>query len=274
MTQPLVTVIVPAYNHERWINRCLVSIFDQTYDSLQILVIDDGSTDGSRAEIEKTIAECSTRHVDFFSKKNEGLCATLNLGISRAKGKYVEIIASDDEWLPDKTSAQVAFLEHHEDIGLVFSDAIFLNFDRQLDRTWSSYKPVLRKIFKNGQAKGDVSEKVLIDTFIPALTVMMRKSVLDAVGPYDSRLPYEDDDMWYRISRISSIGYIDKALAKYRIHGSNISSNSIFMLRGYFATIRKHISSPPPEQETPEGFFPGRPRGDKPREKQSEETRL
>lgn len=110
MEKPLVTVIVPAYNHENYIEDCLKSIVTQSYDNMQIIVFNDGSKDKTDFVIEKIIEE-NKRKIEYVSKENEGLCKTLNKGLAMAKKEYVLTIASDDIWLPNKIKEQVNFFE-------------------------------------------------------------------------------------------------------------------------------------------------------------------
>ncbi len=242
---PLVSVIVPAYNHEKYISRSLQSIVDQNYQNIEIIIIDDGSKDRTTERIQEFISHNSASCVVFVKKENEGVCRTLNLGISLAKGDYIAFLASDDVYLPEKTTKQVEFLETNLAVSMVFSDAYFLNFEENTGELWSNYKSGISKYFRNGIQNCDMYDLLLTHPIIPALTVMVRKAVLDRVGQFDVKLVYEDDDMWFRIALDGAVGYIDEPLALYRMHDTNISNNSFFMLRGIFSTIRKHFKIGP-----------------------------
>lgn len=108
MTNPLVTIIVPCYNHQRFIADCLESIVAQAYSPLQVIVIDDGSSDKS-AEIARTLSK--QYGFEFFEQSNQGLIATINRGLSLAKGKYYCVFASDDVMTLGRLKIQVEFLE-------------------------------------------------------------------------------------------------------------------------------------------------------------------
>lgn len=244
-SEPLISVIVPAYNHEDYVTECLESLAAQTYPNMEVLVIDDGSKDGTKATIE-TFLQVTNRPVfSFVSRPNAGLCATLNEGLSKAKGDYIAFIASDDIWLPEKLSRQILYMEENPGTGLVFSDAYIMRGTKQTNEKWTDYKRMLRNFFYQGRALPGVYERLMIYTFIPALTVILRKSVLDTVGYFDERLAYEDDDMWLRFARKTDLAFIDEPLATYRMHATNISNSKYFMLKGYAQTIRKHLGEEP-----------------------------
>ena len=152
MNRPLVSVIVPEYNQEKYIEECLNSVVNQTYENLQIIVFNDGSKDQTGLKIEQFL-KTQNRKIEYISKENEGLCKTLNRGLRMTKGEYVAIIASDDMWLANKIEEQVRFLEENKNIGLVCSDALFLKGNTKTEGRYSDYKPKLNKYFKNEERK-------------------------------------------------------------------------------------------------------------------------
>ena len=112
---PLVSVVVPCYNHERYVKECIQSIIDQSYKNIELIVIDDGSKDASVAVIEGLRGACEERFTrfEFSARENRGLCNTLNQALDWCQGEYFAAIASDDQWLPFKTEKQVEYLEEH-----------------------------------------------------------------------------------------------------------------------------------------------------------------
>lgn len=244
MKNPLVTVIVPAYNHEKYIEDCLKSIVEQTYDNMQIIVLNDGSKDRTGIVIERFIGN-QKRKIEYISKENEGLCKTLNKALRQSKGEYIAIIASDDIWLPNKIEEQVKFLEENKNIGLVCTDAYFFKDSEKTDIKYSDYKPRLKKYFKNSIQNVNIYESLLTENLILAVTVMIRKECFDKVGLFDESLKYEDYDMWLRISKYYPIGYLDNALAYYRMHDTNVSNNVSFMLTGALQAIVKQFKEKP-----------------------------
>lgn len=238
--ETLVSIIIPAYNHEKYIEAALQSIAKQTYKNIETVVIDDGSTDGTAKKIREFITSNPEMQIFFLSKKNEGVCQTLNIGIDHARGEYLCFLASDDIFLPKKIASQVEFLEQNLAIGMVFSDAIFLRFNEKSNTKWSDYKPGIKSLFRNGIQNVNMYRILITRAIIPALTVMVRRSVIEEIGKFDNNLSYEDDDMWLRISERYPIAYIDEPLALYRMHGNNVSNNSKFMIKGMLETVSKH----------------------------------
>lgn len=237
---PLVSVIIPAYNHEKYVTDCLRSVAGQSYENLELIVLNDGSTDNTEILIKMFMEESSLTNIQFISKTNEGVCKTLNKGLELATGKYVTFLASDDMWEPEKLKKQVEFMERNSNIGLVFADAWFLKYTERTNIKWSDYKTNLDKYFKNGIQNTNMYFLLLTRPIIPALTVMVRKQILDEIGGFDEKLVYEDFDMWLRVAQKYPIGYIDMPLALYRVHDKNISNNALFMMKGLFQTIKKH----------------------------------
>jgi glycosyltransferase involved in cell wall biosynthesis len=236
---------MPAFNHERYIGEALQSVGEQTYRNIELIVIDDGSTDGTPGVIEAYIEKNSGRKIRYVSKANEGVCRTLNLGLGMATGDYVAILASDDVWLPERLARQLEFMENNRHVGMVFADAWFIDYTRRTYARWSDYKPEIRNLFKNGIQESDLYARMLTQPLIPALTVLVRRSVLLEVGFFDDSLAYEDHDLWLRIAMKYPLGYIDSPLACYRLHGTNISNDTVFMLRGMWQTVRKHLKTGP-----------------------------
>ena len=197
---PLVSVIIPAYNLNMYIEEALKSVINQAYDNIELIVIDDGSTDCTPAIIENYIKNNPDKNIRFIRKENEGVCKTMNLGLSMAAGEYIAFLASDDLWLEDRLSRQLEFMEKNLNVGMVFSDAWFLQHHTKTDIKWSDYKPEIRKYFKNCIQNTNIYTLLLTQAIIPALTVMIRRNVFTEVGFFDENLIYEDDDMWLRIA--------------------------------------------------------------------------
>lgn len=123
-----VTVVIPSYNHERFVVLAIRSVLDQTFNDYQIIITDDGSTDNSVREIQKVVDS----RISFFPlSENIGACAALNLAIGRAKSDYIAILNSDDLFVPEKLARQVDYLDQHPEIGAVFSAAQFIDEDGQ-----------------------------------------------------------------------------------------------------------------------------------------------
>src|ERR1700749_3925493 len=121
-----VSVVVPSYNHAPFVAETLRSVFRQTHAPARLLVIDDGSRDGSREAIEKTLRDCPFP-CELVARENRGLCATLNEGLSKTAGEYFAYLGSDDLWLPDFLAARVALLEERARAVLAYGHAFIIN---------------------------------------------------------------------------------------------------------------------------------------------------
>ncbi len=216
---PLVTVIAICYNHARFVVECLESIRRQTYPNIELIIADDCSTDDSveriRAWVDQHGVDC---HV-LLHDQNQGLCRTLNECLSLASGKYVAAVSTDDLWFAEKTTNQVAIMEAvPETVAVVYSDAYVIDEtgcrlpDRYLESRWGFDIP-----------EGDVFPVLLrFWCFIPAMTTLIRRSSLEAVGPYDESLVMEDVDMWLRLARRYHFVFDPTITASYRMVPSSL----------------------------------------------------
>ena len=205
---PLITVIVLCYNHEPFIEECLQSILNQTYQNIEVIVVDDFSNDESR---ERMLAfSHNKRYIKWiFNKNNIGNCRSFNQALKIAKGKYIIDLSTDDVLKPYKIEEQVKKFEESNRIGVVFSDAEYID----------EYSNWLGIFYKKNQRipEGNIYEDVLKMSFIMPSSMMIRKSILDKLGGYDENLSYEDYDFWVRSSRIYEYAYVPQILVQQRI---------------------------------------------------------
>jgi len=243
---PLVTVIAVCFNHGRFVTECLESIRRQSLTDWQLIVVDDCSTDNSVAAIRAWIDSTGTPCEFIAHERNIGLCRTLNEAVTRASGRYICIVATDDLWTHDKLARQVeAFEGASPRTGVVFSDSYTMSEDGSLlpRKLCDYYRGKWEQI-----PEGDVFEFLLEDCFVPAPTAMMRRSVFDAIGRYDESLDYEDWDMWLRIARSFEFVFIDEPLAYYRIVSTSMQSmilnrRTVAKHRTQFLIFAKHVGS-------------------------------
>lgn len=209
---PLVSVILPCYNHEKYVVQAIESILNQTYSNIELIVIDDGSSDNSAGVIEELLV---SHKFIFLKRMNKGVCRTLNEGIRLATGKYISLCASDDWYHCKKISTQVQYLEEHQEFALCYSNLYEVEGDSIIKRK------------SNYANNGDLFDLIFLRKLIlPGLTSLIRKDVFSAAGLYDENLHFEDWDMWLRLSDKFRIGYQDKELAYYRIHPNNSHKNT------------------------------------------------
>ncbi|MGW8159261.1 MAG: glycosyltransferase family 2 protein [Desulfoprunum sp.] len=204
---PLVSVIVPSYNHEQFIEQCIDSILNQSYKNYELIVIDDGSSDNSRFILNDLQKKYG---FTLVLQENMGLPRTLNKGIQEfARGTFITFCASDDYWLPGKLEKQVFFMEQYPDIPMCFGKAYVVDEDSN----------VMQKstILKNRKLKGGyIFKDLLLINFHPPVNYLFRRKIFDELGYYKENIFTEDLYMNLCISNKYKIGYIDDYLICYR----------------------------------------------------------
>jgi alpha-1,3-rhamnosyltransferase len=234
MTNPLVSVIIPSYNHERYVEECLYSILLQDYSNFEVIIIDDGSKDNTALVIEG-IAE---KHGNVTFLKNElnlGLTATLNKALKHnVRGKYIIQIASDDKFFEGRIRKQVEFMERHPEFGMAYAKAYYM------DENSTPLEEV--KILKKS---GWLFDDLFLAKFnMPAYTCIYKAEVFEEVGYYDEGAFIEDSEIWYKISKKYQIGFIDTYVAYYRRHNSNMSKRHLELYRDTFRRLEKYKDEP------------------------------
>lgn len=220
---PLVSIIAICYNQAKYAIETLDSILSQTYPNIQLIIIDDCSTDNSVEVIEKWIEEKKVVCEFVRHAENWGVTRTCNDGLRRVKGKYYQVIACDDVLKSYKIERQVIIFEKNDALALLYSDVNLI--DQNSKRVKKSF--LMQNRHFPDMPQGKVFTELLINNFIPAPSLLIRYSVINYVGAYDENLPYEDYDMLLRICRDNSIGYMHETLVKYRILNGQLSEESI-----------------------------------------------
>lgn len=216
---PAVTVIALCFNHARFLHECLESIAAQTFQAFQLIVTDDRSTDGSADLIAAWIRDRRPDAEFIRHEQNRGLCPTLNEAVALARGEFISIIATDDAWEPDKLESQLAAMrDAGEGVAVVYSDAT--RMDEQGQRLLPDF--IEAHAPESARPSGAIFTALAERNFIPAMSNLIRRSALTAVGGYDERLSYEDYDMWLRLADRFEFLYVPGALARYRIVGTSI----------------------------------------------------
>ncbi len=215
---PKVSIIIPTYNRTQYLGKTLSSIFQQTFQDFEIIVIDDGSPS------DENLILCQTyKKVSYIKINNSGGPAKpRNIGIKQAKGKYIAFVDDDDLWLPTKLEKQVAILEQNPDFGLVHSCC------EVIDENGILQNQIIGRSGTPDVKHGDVSMRMIGNWTVMMPTPLVRKEVIDQVGFFDEIMPAAGEDMeyWSRCSFETKFYYLDEPLALYRIHKTNISSNS------------------------------------------------
>jgi glycosyltransferase involved in cell wall biosynthesis len=214
---PQVSVIIPCYNREKYIAATVESVFAQTWPNIELIVVDDGCTDGSR-----TILQFYGQRLVLLEhpgRVNRGQSASINLGLRHCRGDYVAILDSDDLFAPEKIERQVRYLEDHPEIGLVYANG------KAIDEKGRELHPILFRDHKPPAGPETVLENCTFNLPSNSLT---RRSVYDMAGMFDESLrSAQDHDMAIRIAEVAKVGYINECLWFYRRHAGSISHTKI-----------------------------------------------
>ena len=211
-SMPLVSVVIPAYNAEAFLDKALDSVLAQTYRNLEVIVMDDGSMDQT--------ANIALRRegVRCVSKPNGGLSSARNEGIRQARGEYIAYLDADDYWYKEKIAKQVALMEENRDIGFCSTAARVESPSGEFLNIWpcpATHPPLLELLFQqNGAVAGSGS------------SVMVRKNLQMEVGFFDESLrSLEDIDMWMRLSAATGYACIPEALTIIQKRPESMSRN-------------------------------------------------
>ena len=206
---PLVSVLMPVYNGEKYLKEAIDSILNQTYNNFEFIIINDGSTDRSEEII---LSFSDSRIVYVKNPENYRLIKTLNLGFSMAKGRYIARMDADDVSHPDRLLIQVDFLDHNQDYGLVGTGVNLLNSDKK------------QLLYHTDHA----SLKFALAFYCPFIhpSIMIRRDVLEGMDVvFDNQyLHAEDCELWTRLAFKTKMANIPEYLLDYRIHDAQISS--------------------------------------------------
>jgi len=223
--KPLVSIITPTYNHEKYITECIQSAQAQTYVNWEMIIVDDGSMDNTYSIAKESAAIDPRVHV--FTQKNIGifrLSETYNFALSQAKGKYIAVLEGDDVWLPEKLELQVEELETDEQIVMSFGQAFSSTTDLSTNYGLTDYSTKSLEVLHNNPI-GSATKELLFSNHIVALTVLIRRSTLDRIGGFKQshQLPLVDVTTWIELSLCGKFSYIQKPLGKWRFYPNQIT---------------------------------------------------
>lgn len=217
MSIPLVSVIIPCYNREEYIKQTINSVLEQTYKKIEIIVIDDGSTDNTREILDSYGNQIQV--LEHPNRQNKGQSAAINLGIKKSFGKYIAILDSDDYWDPTKIEKQIDFLNLNPKYGVVYANGF------QVDANGKNKS----KIFDTNHVQTNNPEDILLNSYfnIPS-NALIKKDIFKKAGYFDERLrSAQDHDMAIRLSEVSKIVYLNETLWYYRRHDDSQSGKHI-----------------------------------------------
>ena len=228
MKYPLVSIIVPCYNHEKYVLGALNSVLDDTYPNKEIVVINDGSTDNSNNVINQWIAEHEAiASIKYINRENRGLCKTLNELLRASEGKYLLPLASDDALYGNTIAERVLILEENEKNGklVLISDALVIDENNIITKQSSM------AINNGNKLKYQTDNGILEEMISQPSTVgpisLINKLIYNKIGYYPEDLPAEDWFFYQRAASIKAILFFDKVVSLYRVHSGNTSVGNI-----------------------------------------------
>jgi alpha-1,3-rhamnosyltransferase len=237
-----VAVVVPSYNHAPYVAATLRSVFAQTRPPARLLVIDDGSRDGSARVVEEVLKDCPFP-CELVARANRGLCATLNEGLAETEGAYFAYLGSDDLWLPGFLEARVSLLEERRGAVLAYGHAYVIDgggavTDCTLD--WARY------------AEGDARAMLLEETYAPmSPTVLYRRAAVERHG-WNESARLEDYELYLKLSADGDFAFDPRVLSAWRRHGANASGDFAWMIEARLEAQRNagpHLKLTPEQLE-------------------------
>jgi len=220
---PKVSVVISTYNKPDLLTEAVNSVLNQTFTDFELIIVDDESIDNTR----EVIADFQKKSdkIRYVFQKNGGPSAGRNAGIRESRGEYIAFLDHDDLWVPEKLMKQVKFLDDNKNYAMVYADAYEFNGDIVTEER------KLREIDRRNMS-GHILKNLILRCFIPAPSVMIRKSAVDETGFFDTRCLFSQDwNYWLRVAKKHEIGYLDEVLAGYRRHSGNITNNSELHIR-------------------------------------------
>lgn len=228
-TTPLVSVIMPNYNYKPFLVQAIESILNQSVSDIELIIIDDASTDGSCEIIDSYIAK-DKRISAIYHTKNSGISKSMNNGIAACRGKFIAFMNSDDIWIENKLSEQLKILMTDEKL-MVWSNAEII--DRHGNDTGQSFTQLHEAIEK--KKSGKVFDELLRGNFIMLSSFMALRSILNKKKFY-KKIKYLNDWLFFtELAKDYEYCFIDAPLVKYRIHGNNTNTD----VRGYILDALK-----------------------------------
>lgn len=236
MTFPLVSVVIPAYNHEKSVARAIGSVLGQTYSNLELIVVDDGSADRTWHIIKEVLTNSTTKF-QVHTKPNEGVAATLNYGVVRSSGSYIAVLASDDYYLPEKIERQVALFAHSSPTTALVHSGAYLDYGdgKQLLDLTGTYVPAIGLCFKEL-----LSQRMRI----VAPSIMVTRDAYQRVGGFDESLVAEDVDFHVAVAaRGFEIQYDPAPLVVKTVGVTNLGRHPESIAGVHFKILQKYRGS-------------------------------
>lgn len=229
----MVSIIIPTYNCAKYILEAINSVLNQTYQNLEIIIINDGSTDNTQELVQSYINNFNEK-IKYIYQENNGHAVARNVGILNSNGEYIAFLDADDIWLPNRLEEGVKILDNCPDIALVHARTI---------RVSEEGKPVINLVRNKNFLSGNIFENLFLrKAHISSPTVLVRRECFRQLGLFDenlARFGSEDKELWLRITKNYYVDYLDKVLAYYRVRENSQSKNIQKMMQGRLYGLNK-----------------------------------
>ncbi len=234
-SSPLVSAVIATYNRRQYVQQAIESVLNQTYPHFELIVIDDGSTDGTGSLIQEKYGE----RIHYIYQENSGRSEARNHGMDVSKGKYIAFLDSDDMWKPEKLAHQIAFMEQHPEYELTHTFVDDVRGDiGETDVAYTAWMTTLyRQAIKQGYTYLSMSRRCIMFWS----TVIVRSMVAKSIGPLDASIDgYEDWDWYLHASLVTQIGTLEEPLTWYRIHSENTTTEQFH--KAQVTLAQKHLA--------------------------------
>ncbi|MCH8549887.1 MAG: glycosyltransferase family 2 protein [Balneolaceae bacterium] len=230
-----ISVIIPTYNRRELVTRAIDSALNQTLKPAEVIVVDDGSTDGTAEMLESRYGE----RIVLITQQNRGVSAARNRGISKAKGEWIAFLDSDDEWLPKKLELQAEFIRE-TGAEVAFTD----NYMNREELPSSFEKCLYPERLTQGERVQNLLDLLFEQNFIHLSTVVLSKSLFDQYGGFDESMKVaEDTDLWLRISVNHPFGVLNEVTTVRHVGGDHLSGSMEQNLKGRLRIYEKLLKN-------------------------------
>lgn len=230
--KPLVSILLLSMNHQPFIEKCIDSLKKQTYRNIEIIYLDNASSDNTFRTGESILEQSGIPYKTFINKESRGISTNLNFLYNQSKGLFIIPLSTDDWLTPDSIEEKIKYFESHPEFGMVYCSSYSYNYDT---------KKIAVCLKKSKFKAGWVLKEVLKENFINSTGCMLKRNTLETVGYFDENSLIEDWDMWIRIAEKFQIGFVNKELAYYGVkEGQNITGDIDYMTRGFEYILNKY----------------------------------
>lgn len=229
---PEISVVIPVFNGARYLERTLESVLSQTHSQVEVIAVDDGSTDDS-----VSILRAAGNSVRVVSQDNSGVGAARNAGIDRVRGEFVAFLDQDDWWLPNKLALQTEVFRRSPEVVLVHTEVSY--YDTEQGR----FVGPLNKKARREEVVGDCRDRLLMENWICNSSVAVRKSALDRSGGCDRAIrgnTVQDYDLWIRLAKLGDFGFVPSKETVFRLHSDQGHRERSLLLEEELKVLLRH----------------------------------